>query len=177
MLMHVDLPAARTFTSAPLRNRLRVQLNQPVAVVWALVGDLSRLPEYSAGLEAVESTTDSRGACTGYTCHFKARTTGEEGIVDRNVVRWYEPNVGYASSAQGPNVFGLTNDLNLVSIEPSGEGSVLTWDEHYDAADLPMMRAEYDAAFADIAERLVARFGGHVIERTVDRAGERDGQA
>jgi hypothetical protein len=31
-----------------------------------------------------------------------------------------------------------------------------------------MMRAEYDDAFSDIAERLIARFGGHVIERTVD---------
>lgn len=44
----------------------------------------------------------------------------------------------------------------------------MTWDEHYEAADLPMMRAEYDDAFADIAERLIARFGGRVLERTVD---------
>jgi hypothetical protein len=27
---------------------------------------------------------------------------------------------------------------------------------------------EYDSAFSDIAETLIARFGGHVIERTVD---------
>jgi hypothetical protein len=30
-----------------------------------------------------------------------------------------------------------------------------------------MMRAEYDHAFADIAERLIERFGGQVIERAV----------
>jgi hypothetical protein len=36
------------------------------------------------------------------------------------------------------------------------------------AGDLAMMRAEYDDAFADIAERLSARFGGQVIERMVD---------
>lgn len=39
---------------------------------------------------------------------------------------------------------------------------------YYEADDLPMMRAEYDDAFADIAERLIVRFGGHVIGRTVD---------
>jgi hypothetical protein len=44
----------------------------------------------------------------------------------------------------------------------------VTWDQYDQAADLPMMRAEYDDAFADIAERLTARFGGQVIERTVD---------
>ena len=163
-----NVPVATTFTSAPLRNRLRLHLNQPVEAVWSLVGDLSRLPEYSAGLERVDSKTDSGGACTEYTCHFKSRAAGEAGIVDRNVVRWYEPNVGYASSAQADNAFGVTNDLNLLTVEPSGEGMIVTWDEHYEAADVPMMRAEYDGAFADIADRLISRFGGHVIERTVD---------
>jgi hypothetical protein len=168
MRPQVIVPAASTFTSAPLRNRLRVQLNQPPDVVWSLVGDPSRMPEYSAGLERVDSRTDPGGACTEYTCHFRPRTAGEEGIVDRNVVRWYERHIGYASSAQAGNVFGVTNDLNLVSVEPSKEGTIVTWDEYYEATDLAMMRAEYDDAFADIAKRLIARFGGHVIERTVD---------
>jgi hypothetical protein len=168
------IPAASTFTSAPLRNRLRIQLNQPLEAVWSLVGNPSRLPEYSAGLARVESKADSRGACTEYVCHFKPRAEGEEGIVDRNVIRWYEPNVGYASTAQADNVFGLTNDLNFISAEPSAEGTLVTWEEYYEAADLAMMRAEYDAAFADIAERLIARFGGRVVERTVD--GPRAGQ-
>jgi carbon monoxide dehydrogenase subunit G len=163
-----NVPAADTFTSAPLRNRLRLQLNQPVEVVWSLVGDPSRLSEYSAGLDHVESRIDSHGACTEYTCHFRPRATGEDGMVDRNVVRWYERNVGYASSAQPNNAFGVTDDLNLVSVAPSAGGTIVTWDEYYEAADPPMVRAEYDQAFADIAERLIERFGGHVIERTVD---------
>jgi hypothetical protein len=40
--------------------------------------------------------------------------------VDRNVVRWYERNIGYASSAQANNAFGVTDDLNLVSVETVG---------------------------------------------------------
>jgi hypothetical protein len=90
------------------------------------------------------------------------------GIVDRNVVRWYEQNVGYASSAQGDNAFGVSEDLTLVTVERSGDGTVVTWEEYYEAADLAMMRAEYDDAFADIAERFIARFGGQIVERTVD---------
>jgi hypothetical protein len=152
-----NVPAADTLTSAPLRNRLRVQLSQPVEVVWSLVGDLSRLPEYSAGLDHVECRTDARGACTEFTYHFKPRAAGEDGIVDRNVVRWYQRNVGYASSAQGNSAFGVTDDLNLVTVEPSAGGAIVTWDQYYEAAELRMMRAEYDDAFADIAERLVAR--------------------
>jgi carbon monoxide dehydrogenase subunit G len=147
---------------------MRVRLNQPPEAVWSLVGDLSRLPEYSAGLERVESKTDPGGACTEFTCHFKPRTAGEEGIVDRNVVRWFERNVGYASSARAGNAFGVTDDLNLVTLERSGDGTTVSWEEYYEAGDLAMMRAEYDDAFADIAERLIARFGGQVIERTVD---------
>jgi hypothetical protein len=73
---------------------------------------------------------------------FKPRAAAEEGIVDRNVVRWYERNVGYASSAQADNAFGVTNDLNLACAEPSGEGTIVTWEEYYEAADLPMMRGE-----------------------------------
>ena len=167
MSLHT-VPTADTFTSAPLRNRLRVQLNQPLEVVWSLVGDPSRLPAYSAGLDHVESSTDSNGACTAYTCHFKPRATGEDGIVDRNVVRWYERNVGYASSAQADNAFGITDDLNLVSVEPSAGGTIVTWEEYYEAADLPMMRAEYDDAFADIADRLITPVRRSCLERTVD---------
>jgi Polyketide cyclase / dehydrase and lipid transport len=169
MHAHLNAPPATTVTSAPLRNRLRVHLNQPVEAVWSLVGDPGRLPEYSAGLERVDCRTDpASGACTEYTCHFKPRAAGEEGIVDRNVVRWYEPRVGYASTARAQNALGITDDLNLVIVEPSGGGTIVTWEEYYEAADLPMIRAEYDDAFADIAERLIVHFGGHVIERTVD---------
>ena len=66
----------------------------------------------------------------------------------------HEPNVGYASSAQADNAFGVTSDLNLVRAEPFGEETLVTWEVDYEADDLPMMRAEYDDAFADIAERL-----------------------
>lgn len=168
MRAQVIVPAATTFTSAPLRNRLRIQLNQPLEAVWPLIGDLSRLPEYSAGLERVESKANGDGACTEFTCHFRPRAAGEVGIVDRNLVRWYEQNVGYASSAQGDNAFGVTEDLNLVTLETLEDGTIVTWEEYYEAADISMMRAEYDDAFADIAERLIARFGGHVIEKTID---------
>jgi hypothetical protein len=80
----------------------------------------------------------------------------------------YERNAGYASSAQADNAFGVTSDFNLVSVESSGDGTTLPVDEYYEAADLPIMRAEYGDAFADIAQRLIARFGGHVVERRVD---------
>lgn len=163
------VPPVRSFTSAPLRNRIRVELEAPVSEVWALIGDLTRFPEFSSGLERVEAKRSSSGALTEHVCHFKPREEGGEGISHREIVRWYEPNRGYASSGEEGNVFGLTNDLNVVTVEPSKGGTVLTWDEYYDARDLDMMRAEYDQAFADIAENLIRRFGGAVVVRHVDR--------
>jgi hypothetical protein len=38
-------PSVSTLTSAPRRNHLRVELRAPVPDVWALVGDVGRLPD------------------------------------------------------------------------------------------------------------------------------------
>ena len=160
---------ARRFTASPLRNRLRVELAAPVSEVWALIGDLPRFPEYSSGLARVDAVRDSNGALTEYVCHFKPREAGAPGIVERNPIRWYEPNRGYASSGEPGNAFGLRNDLNLVTLEPSERGTLLTWDEYYDGQDLDMLRSEFDHAFADAAEHLVRRFGGKVLERYVEQ--------
>lgn len=168
MTTDTPIPNAATFTSAPLRNRIRVALNTPVSKVWALVGDLARYPEYSAGLERVDVTKNSSGESTEYVCHFKPLQQGGDGFSHRELIRWHEPNRGYASVAEEPNAFGLTNALTLVTLQPSKEGSVMTWEQYYDAGDLDMSRAEFDRALADIAERLIARFGGRVTERYVE---------
>lgn len=165
-----DVRDVRAFTSSPLRNRYRVELEAPVSEVWALLGDLSRFPEYSSGLERVDARKDSSGTPTEYVCHFKPREEGGARVVHREHIRWYEPNRGYASSGEKDNAFGVTNDLNRVTVEPSKEGTILTWTVYYDAQDLDMMRAEYDQAFADIGQNLIRRFGGKVIERYVEQS-------
>jgi hypothetical protein len=157
-------PAAATLTSSPLRNRMRVELHVPVAEIWELIGDLARFPEYSAGLDRVEATLDAEGRCTAYVCHFKPLSPGEAPIVSREIIRWWEPLVGYASSGDG-DAFGLSHDLHRVVIEPSNEGAVVTWEEYFDAVDLPMMKDHFDDALADASENLIRRFGGSVVER------------
>src|SRR5262245_4051950 len=147
-----------TLTSTPLRNRIRVELNAPISDVWALLGNLARYPEYSFGLEKVEANVDSSGACTEYVCHSKPQADGGESVVHREIIRWYEPNRGYASSGEEGNAFGLTNDLTLVTVELSNEGTIMTWSQYYDAPDLDMSKAVFDQALADIGENLVRRF-------------------
>jgi hypothetical protein len=88
------VPLASEFTSSPLRNRLRLELDASVAEVWELVGDLSRFPEYSVGLERVEAQADEDGRCIEYTCYFKPFESGGEDAVSRDVMKWYEPNRG-----------------------------------------------------------------------------------
>ena len=165
----VDVPVASTFTSSPLRNRIRVELKAPISSVWALIGNLNRFPEYSFGLEKVEAKEDSSGKCTEYLCHFKPQEEGRERILHRELMRWYEPNRGFASMAEEGNAFGLTNSLTLVTFEPSKDGTIVTWDQYYDAGDLDMNKEVFDQALADIGENLVRRFGGKLIERYVEK--------
>lgn len=163
------IPSASTFTSAPLRNRIRVELKAPVSEVWPLLGDPSKYPEYSSGLARVEARKNSNGVFTEYVCHFKPQAEGAAGIVHRVHIPWYEPTRGYASIDEEPNAFGTTNSLTLVTLEPSKEGTIATWDMHYYAGDLDMNRAALDDALADIGNNLVRRFGGAIRERYVDR--------
>ncbi|MGH6689854.1 MAG: nuclear transport factor 2 family protein [Gammaproteobacteria bacterium] len=160
-------PAIATLTPAPLRNRIRAELDAPTTEVWALIGDLARFPEFSAGLERVDLTLDADGRCTEYVCHFKPVAAGQPGIVHREIMRWHAPGRGYASSAAAGNAFGLTDNVNLVTIEPSPGGTLLTWDEYFESRDVESNQASYDQALGDIADRLITRFGGRMIERFI----------
>jgi Polyketide cyclase / dehydrase and lipid transport len=160
--------ATHVVPSAPLRNRLRARLDAPANEVWALVGDLSRFPEYSQGLNRVDAMVDASGACTGYVCYFKPMQEGAEGIVHQERMSWFERQHGWASIADEDNPFGLIDSLTLVTLEPSDGGTALTWDQHYDAQDLQMMRVVFDRALDDMGANLVRIFGGDVVEHFVD---------
>jgi hypothetical protein len=155
-------PTAGEFASSPLRNRIRVELGASVSKVWELMGDLSRFPEYSSGLERVEATQDEDGRCTEYTCYFKPLEGDSEGAVSRDVMKWYEPNRGYLSvEVEGGNT------VALMTLDAIRGGTRVTYDIHFDADDLDAAKAAIDEALVDIAENLIARFGGQVVDRYV----------
>jgi carbon monoxide dehydrogenase subunit G len=161
------VPSAGEFTSSPLRNRIRLELDAPVSEVWELVGDLSRFPEYSSGLERVEAVEDDDGRCLEYTCYFKPLEEGAEGETSRDVMKWYEPGRGYLS-VEVEATWGGNNTVALATLDAIGAGARLTYDIHSDADDLETMKAHFDEALGDIAENLIARFGGTIAERYVE---------
>jgi hypothetical protein len=167
--MHTDttVPNAEAFTSAPLRHRIRVELNASVPDVWALVGQHARLPEYSAGITAV-SVEQASATSRVRVCQFRSPDGSGVGPTLREQIRWEQANVGYATSAEPGNAFGLSNSLSLVTVRPAADGALFTWEEYYDSADLAAARASFDDGIADIATRLIARFGGRLVERYVD---------
>lgn len=148
---------------APLRNRLRVDLSAPTADVWQLVGEPTRMPDYSAGLERVEAKKDAHGDYTEYTCYFKPTHPGVEGVVTRDIILWYEPERGWASRGAVSDAWGLSDDLHVMQLEPSTEGTLLTWDAYYQAQDLAAMRAHFLEAHSDIGQNLLKRFGGRLV--------------
>ena len=160
-------PSASEFTSSPLRNRILVKLAAPVSEVWELVGDLSRFPEYSVGLERVETVQDEDGRCVEYTCYFKPLEEGSEGAVSRDLMKWYEPNRGYLS-IEAESSWGGGNTVALTTLDSIPRGTRLTYDVHFDAEDLDAAKTYFDEALADIADNLAARFGGSIIDRYVE---------
>jgi uncharacterized protein YndB with AHSA1/START domain len=161
-------PSASDFTSSPLRNRIRVELDAPVSEVWELVGDLARFPEYSAGLERVEAVVDGEGRCVEYTCYFKPLADGAEGAVSRDVMKWYEPNRGYLS-VEAEATWGGGGTVAVTTLEPTPRGTRLTSDMHFEAEDLDAAKTHLDEALLDIAENLIRRFGGTIVERYVEK--------
>ncbi len=161
------VPSARKFTSSPLRNRIRVELGAPLSEVWDLLGDLSRFPEYSEGLERVEAVVDDDGRCVEYTCYFKPFEDGATGAVSRDVMKWYEPNRGYLS-VEAEASWGGGNTVALTTLDPIPEGTRVNFDMYFDAEDLDAAKAHLDEALVDIAENLIARFGGSFTEHYVE---------
>ena len=159
------VPAPSEFTSSPLRNRLRLELDAPVSRVWELLGDLSRFPEYSVGLERVEARTDEAGRCLEYTCYFKP----VEGMyaVSRDVMKWYEPDRGYLS-VEIEGDAGTEGAVAFTTLEPTPAGTRVTYEMYYDSEDLDAMRAHLDEVFVDMSDRLIASFGGRVVDRYVE---------
>jgi uncharacterized protein YndB with AHSA1/START domain len=152
------LPEPSAFTSAPLRYQIGVELAAPPAEVWALVGDHRRLPEYSFGIETVTVAPDAGTR----TCRFRAM--GEMPAVElAERIRWQIPQVGYATSAVEPNPFGLADDLSVVTVEEIDTGTRFEWSGYFHSDDLAAAVASFDEGFADIEQRLVARFGGSVV--------------
>ena len=162
-----EIPSASEFTSSPLRNRVRVELDAPVSEVWELMGDLSRFPEYSVGLERVEAKTDENGRCIEYTCYFKPFEPGAKGAVSRDVMKWYEPNRGYLS-VEVDGTWGGGGTVAHLTLDPIPGGTRVTNDMHFESEDLETAKAHIDEALADIAENLITRFGGRLTERYVE---------
>jgi hypothetical protein len=158
------------FTSSPVRNRLQLELDASVSAVWALTGDLSRFPEYSEGLERVEVVLDDDGRCLEYTCYFKpVEVDGESfSAVSRDLMKWYEPQIGYLS-VEVEGDAGTVGAVAFMVLDPSSGSTRLTYEMYYDAQDLDTMRGQLDMAFADMADRLIARFGGRMLERYVEQ--------
>jgi hypothetical protein len=138
--------------------------------VWELTGDLSRFPYYSEGLERVEVVQDEDGSCLEYTCYFKPVEVEGESLsaVSRDVMKWYEPRRGYLSVEVAGDA-GTEGAVAFVTLDPTADGTRVTYEMYYDAEDVSTMKAHLNEVFADMADRLIGRFGGRVIERYVEK--------
>ncbi|MBD0352926.1 MAG: SRPBCC family protein [Flavisolibacter sp.] len=167
-----ELPKAHSFVASPLRNRIKLKLNAPVSEVWAVIGDPSRMPEYSEGLQKVESKKDERGNCIAYTCYFKPMEAGGQEVIHSASMKWYEPNHGWASLDEEPNPFGLQQSLTLITLEPQDKSTILNWEMHFNAENEEMVKMNVSsleqALNNDIAQRLIQMFGGKVLESYVE---------
>ena len=165
-------PVASNFVSSPLRNRIKLELNAPVSEVWTIVGDPARMPEYSSGLQKVETERNNMGNCNAYTCYFKPLDEGGQPTIHHSGMVWYLPQHGWASLDEEPNPFGLQESLTLITFDVNDNKTILTWDMHFNSENEEALKMNISslgqALNDDIAQNLVKRFGGKVLETYVE---------
>ncbi|MDO5968275.1 SRPBCC family protein [Flavivirga aquimarina] len=166
-------PKASDFVKSPLRNRIRLELDATVNEVWALVGKLERMPEYSSGLKKLDADYDADNKCTNYTCHFFPMEEGGEVTTHSETVKWYEPNKGLVSLAEEPNILGLQQSLGIITLEDKGEQTILQWDTYFTSENDEMIKMNImgfeQALNIDIAQNLIKKFGGKVLESYINK--------
>jgi hypothetical protein len=167
MKISASIPNPKDLTPAPLRHRLRLELEAAVPEIWELIGKHVRMPEYSAGIVSVDIEQGADGS-RSRVCQFRKPDGSGLGPRLRERIAWEADNVGYATTADAANDFGLANSVELVTLASAPTGTLLTWDEHYDSGDLGAARASFNDGLADIARRLIERFGGRIIEQYTD---------
>jgi hypothetical protein len=62
-----------------------------------------------------------------------------------------------------PNEFLLTDDLSVVTVSSDGAGMALEWTQYYNSNELVAAIQSFNEGLTDMAEQLVARFGGRVM--------------
>jgi hypothetical protein len=79
-------PDAASFVNSPLRNRIKLELQAPVSAVWSLIGDPARMPEYSTGLNKVDTEKDQSGKFLSYKCFFKPMGEGGSELIHKTKI-------------------------------------------------------------------------------------------
>ena len=113
-------------------GKVEVEIARSPEDVWALVGDFGGLGDWMPGIDACELDGDVR----------KLQTMGME-IHERLVSHDDEARTTSYSIVQGP--MPIEHHLATIAVEPSGEGSRLTW-------SYEVRPDEMAAAFAPIYE-------------------------
>lgn len=164
------LPTADKWVTSPVRHLLVLELEKPVAEVYALVGDPGNMPKYSVGLDSVTTKTEN-GKCIQYTCYFKPAAKGEKGYVHTDNMVWQAVNQGWAAKTPEPNEMGFTESFSLTTFEEINGKTIVKWYMHYNHKKPKMIEMNKQglvSAFDDIGKQLVAKFGGKVVENYVE---------
>lgn len=155
--------------SSPLRISLVMELNAPLAEVWKWIGDPSKMPQYSSGLDKVETIKDKNGQILEYTCYFKSPENNSSRIEHRSTVKVYEPFNGFISKDEEPNAFGLRNSFTCIQLEKLQNGNIkLIWNQYYESDDLRKAKAEFEFAFLEIGNNLKKKFDGNPFKIYTD---------
>ena len=83
-------------------------------------------------------------------------------------MKWYEPNRGYLSVEVDGDT-GTEGTVAFTTLDPTSRGTRVSYEMYYDAEDLDATKAQLDEVFVDMADRLIGRFGGRVLDRYVEK--------
>lgn len=149
-------------TSSPLQLTKRIQLNAAPDKVFALLERYEEMPKWLNAVQHVQcdrtSAKGTNGIGTQRVCQLQNGATLTEAIVG------FEPARLIAYSVSNDNPMGVRDHLAVVTTEPSGSGTLLTWRQYFSHPQAEQMVTMVDGMLDAGFQRLAKGYGGGLLE-------------
>lgn len=150
------------YTSAPLQITKTVDLPASPETVFATLADYAAMPSWFPGMSALRiDSSSARGEGEGVVrvCSFGPAQSMTEDIV------LFDAPKKLAYAIRDGNFMGLSGHFALISVEPKGDGSLLTWHQFFNHPDPEAFKVQGEAMLDGAFENLLVHYAAISVDR------------
>ncbi|MDJ0752808.1 MAG: SRPBCC family protein [Ardenticatenaceae bacterium] len=156
------VPDLAHWIQAPLQLEKTAELNWPAACVFDLLADHKKWPRLFPWLTGIQVDNTHALIADGLgarrICHF-----GNGMVLEEVIVSW-DPDRSYAyAGIDDSHPFGMTDHVAVVTCEPVGQQTYLSWVHYFHHPNPPAMREQLKETMNAVMESLINNCGGRQI--------------